>query len=76
MAIRNARIAAGKTVKDVMDHMGVSDAAVYQWESGVFTPRADKLIKLADFFGVTVDELLKHDGDEPLSTDADSGAEE
>lgn len=63
MAIRNARIAAGKTVKDVMDHMGVSDAAVYQWESGVFTPRADKLIKLADFFGVTVDELLKPDAD-------------
>ena len=63
MGFKSARIAAGKTVKDVMDHMGVSDAAVYQWESGVFTPRPDKLVKLANYFGVTVDELLKPDAD-------------
>lgn len=70
MGFKSARIAAGKTVKDVMDHMGVSDAAVYQWESGVFTPRPDKLIKLANYFGVTVDELLKVD--EPEAREADS----
>lgn len=59
MGFREARIAAGKSVKDVMDFIGVSDAAVYQWESGAFTPRSDKLIKLADYFGVSVDDLLR-----------------
>ena len=44
-----------------MEHMGVSDAAVYQWETGIYTPRADKLIKLAKFYGCSVDDLLAED---------------
>lgn len=61
MSFREARKAAGKTVADVMKHMGVSDAAVYQWETGDTMPRPDKLVKLAAFYGVTVDELLKEE---------------
>lgn len=61
MAFRAARISAGKTVKEVTDYMGVTDAAVYQWESGTFLPRPDKLVKLAKFYGCTVDELLSED---------------
>ncbi len=58
MSFRDARQKAGKTVAEVMKHMGVSDAAVYQWETRETTPRPDKLVKLAEFYGVTVDELL------------------
>lgn len=61
MGFRNARVKANKTVKDVMDFLDVSDAAVYQWESGVYTPRPDKLKKLAVFYGCTVDDLLSDD---------------
>lgn len=61
MSFRAERIKAGKTVRDVMDHMGVSDAAVYLWESGDALPRADKLIKLSRFYGCTVDDLLRQD---------------
>lgn len=59
MSFREARQKAGKTVAEVMKHMGVSDAAVYMWETGETTPRPDKLVKLAEFYGVTVDELLR-----------------
>lgn len=61
MGFKNARIAAGKTIKDVMEFLGVSDAAVYQWETGVYVPRVDKMLKLAEFYGTTVDALLKED---------------
>lgn len=58
MGFRDARIKAGKSVREVMQHMGVSDASVYFWESGVTRPRPDKLLRLADFYGCTVDDLL------------------
>lgn len=61
MGFRSARLKAGKKVTEVMEHLGVSDAAVYQWETGDTTPRPDKLVKLAAFYGCTVDELLKED---------------
>lgn len=61
MGFRSARIEAGKTVSDVMREMGVSDAAVYNWETGVNKPRASMLVKLSSFYGCTVDELLKDD---------------
>lgn len=61
MSIRAARHKAKKTVAEVVRHMGVSDAAVYQWETGETTPRPDKLVKLAEFFGVSIDFLLTPD---------------
>lgn len=64
MGFKSARIAAGKSVKEVMDYMSVSDAAVYQWETGVFVPRPDKMLKLAEFYGTTVDALLRDNGTE------------
>ena len=61
MAFKTQRLKAQKTVAEVMEHLGVSDAAVYQWETGIYTPRADKLIKLAKFYGCSVDDLLAED---------------
>lgn len=61
MGFRSARINAGKTVSDVMKEMGVSDAAVYNWETGVNKPRASLLVKLADYYGCSVDDLLRED---------------
>lgn len=64
MSFKDARLRAGKKVSDVMALLGVTDAAVYQWEAGVYTPRADKLTKLAEFYGCTVDELLRGEAEE------------
>ena len=38
--------------------VGVSREAIRQWKSGKIAPTIDKAIKLADYFGVSVDELL------------------
>ena len=38
--------------------IGVSDAAISNWENGVNEPKASYLIKLADYFCVTAEELL------------------
>lgn len=61
MGFREARVHAGISVRDVMAEMGVTDAAVYQWETGVTRPRTSMLVKLANLYNCTVDELLRED---------------
>ncbi len=46
------------TQREVAEKIGVSAAAVGFWETGTNEPKATYLIKLAKFFGVTVDELV------------------
>lgn len=58
-ALREARIKAGLSVADVMKAIGVSDAAVYQWETGIYTPRKEKLLAVSELYNCTIDELLK-----------------
>ena len=64
MGFKSARLRAGKKVADVMEHLGVSDGAVYMWETGLTFPTVEKLKKLADFYGCTTDELLREDTDD------------
>ena len=45
-----------------MKALNVSDAAVYQWETGAFLPSTKRLPEIAKLYGVTVDELLKDNG--------------
>ena len=63
MGFRSARKRAGKTVMDVCKHIGVTDASVYFWETGQTKPTASRLIKLAAFYGCTVDDLLREEND-------------
>lgn len=61
MSIREARLRAGLSVRDVMEKLGVSDAAVYQWETGATVPRVPMLLRLAELFHCSTDELLGRD---------------
>ena len=61
MSLKSARLKAGKKVTDVMNHLKVSDAAVYQWETGSTRPTVRHLMKLAAFYGCTMEELLKEE---------------
>ena len=47
MGFRDARISAGLSVSQVMKNIGVSDAAVYQWETGVTRP--NDFLRLLDY---------------------------
>ena len=61
MGFRTERKKAGKKVSEVMQLLGVSDAAVYCWETGKSMPTADKLVKLAKFYGCPPDALFEPD---------------
>ena len=65
MNFRTARLAAGLSVAQVVDALSVSDAAVYQWETGITTPNTKLLTEIAKLYGVTVDELLADQKEEP-----------
>lgn len=64
MAFRKAREKAGKTVGETAKACGVSRQAVHGWERGEYKPSADTLIKLAAFYGCSIDELLTNKDDE------------
>ena len=53
---------AGLSVKQVMEALKVSDAAVYFWETGANAPSTKKLPDIAKLYGCTVDELLRKEG--------------
>ena len=55
-------LSAGLSVAQVVEALSVSDAAVYQWETGVTTPNTKRIIEVAKLYGVTVDYLLAENG--------------
>lgn len=51
------------TQAELAELFGYSHVAVVKWENGTREPDIETLIKLADYFGVSVDYLVKgHDG--------------
>lgn len=49
------------TQKAMAEAVGVSLRGYQQYEQGKFEPNIEKLIKLADTFGISVDELIGHE---------------
>ena len=49
----------------VAKETGVSQSTLSDWKRGVSTPKQDKLQKIADYFGVTVDYLMTGKNDKP-----------
>lgn len=56
--IRNLRISAGLKQKDIAAYIGCSTKLVSCWETGANNPQIVDLIKLADYFDVSVDYLI------------------
>lgn len=47
------------TVIEISERFSVSKNTVYRWERGYFAPKRTVLIDIAEFYGVTVDWILK-----------------
>jgi len=56
----------GLTQKAVAESIGVSLRGYQQYEQGKFEPNIEKLIKLADTFGISVDSLIGHEPKDSL----------
>ena len=56
--IKELRIEKKAKQMDIADYLGVNPRAIRFYESGDREPNVDTLIKLADFFDVSVDYLI------------------
>ena len=56
--IRRNRKRLKLTLSELACLLGIGIATLARWESGQFKPNVDKLMKLAEIFGVTETELL------------------
>ena len=50
---------AGITDYEVAKKTGVSTSTLSNWKAGRYTPKADKIQKIATYFGVGIETLLK-----------------
>ena len=70
--LRAARLDAGKSLEDAANHLGITAASMSRMETGASGVMADRVAVLANFYGVSVAELL--DGrlvSQPNSIDLD-----
>lgn len=51
----------GIRIADVARGTGISYSTFTDWKAGRYTPKVDKMQKIADYFGVSVDYLLSED---------------
>ena len=58
------RTGKGLSQEDLAQRLEVSRQSVSKWETGQSVPDLEKIIKLADLFGVSVDELVR-EGERP-----------
>lgn len=56
--IASLRKEAGLTQQQLADSLNVSSAAVSKWENGASTPDIDTLCAIADYFNLSMDDLL------------------
>lgn len=56
--IKRIRQNKGVTQEQLGDSIGVSGQAVSKWENGSALPDIQVLPKLADYFGISIDELM------------------
>lgn len=51
----------GKLQREIAIFLGVDQKTISSWERGTRTPTIEAISKLADFFGVTMDQIVKQD---------------
>ena len=59
--LKELRLHEGKLQREVADYLGIRHQSYQEYESGKSEPDIDKLIMLADYFDVTIDELVGRD---------------
>lgn len=56
--LKQLRTERGLSQEKLAEQIGVSRQVITKWESGTGTPKIDNLKTLADYFHVTIDEIL------------------
>ncbi|MBQ3257905.1 MAG: helix-turn-helix domain-containing protein [Oscillospiraceae bacterium] len=66
--IKEYRTKSAMSQEKMAEFVGVSRQAVTKWESGQTAPSTENLFKLAEIFGIKVDDLLENETGEKQST--------
>ena len=64
MRLRELRINSGLTQNEVAAKLGVSGQTILNWENGIYEPKINQLIQLADLFNVSIDYLVERKNNE------------
>ena len=56
--IKELRLERGLTQKQLAEKIGASQGAVFFWEKEINEPTAGYVVKMAEIFGISTDELL------------------
>lgn len=59
--LRELRLRKGLSQRQLAKAVGLSYGAIYNYEAGLRVPDTEALVRLADFFGTSVDALLNRD---------------
>ncbi len=57
-ALKYQRLSAGISQLKLAQQIGTSHQNINRWENGEVLPSIDFCVKLADFYGITLDELV------------------
>ena len=57
-SMKQQRIEHGKSLLDVERETGISNQNLSRWERDEVLPNIDFCVKLAKYYGITIDELL------------------
>ena len=63
--IYQLRTARDMSQLELAEALEVSRQSISKWETGAAVPELDKLVKLSDVFGITLDELVRGTADLP-----------
>lgn len=72
-ALRKQR---GLSQEELAEALDVSRQAISKWESGRALPEAGKLLSVSEYFGVSLDELMKEDAHTPQEALREEGHKE
>ena len=56
---RYAELRGDRKDSDVARETGIPQSTLSDWKAGRYTPKLDKIKRIADYFGVPIEELLK-----------------
>lgn len=59
--LKEIRIERGKTLKDIEKATGISNSNLSRWENNKVVPNIFFCEKLADYYGISLDELVGRD---------------
>ena len=68
--IKKYRKEKGYTQRELADLIGVSVQAVSKWENNSAVPDLERIVKMSEIFGISIDELIKGETTEGSSREA------